>query len=97
MLWAFVMIFIFCGQSEEMINEFETFNHKLGECNWYSLPLDIQRMYLIFISNTQQPKIIQGYGNILFTRDTFKKVIFSNFNEKLKTRVPQETDIQYYF
>lgn len=77
MLWAFVMIFIFCGQSEQMINEFDAFNQKLGQCTWYLLPPKMQQMYLIFISNTQQPKIIRGYGNILCTHDTFKKVTIS--------------------
>lgn len=76
MLWAFVMIFIFCEHSEQMIIEFDAFNQKLGQCTWYSLPPEMQRMYLIFISNTQQLKAIQGYGGILCTRDTFKKVIF---------------------
>lgn len=74
MVWAFVMIFIFCEHSEQMINEFEAFDQKLGLCTWYPLPLEMQRMYLIFVSNTQQPKIIRGYGDILCTRDTFKRV-----------------------
>lgn len=35
----------------------------------------MQRLYLIFILNSQQPTHIRGYGGILCTRDNFKMVI----------------------
>lgn len=79
MVWSFFMIAIYCEMSEKVIAAFDEFNDELVGCDWYLLPNELQQMYLTFILNTQQPKIIRGYGNILCTRDTFKKVmVFQN-------------------
>lgn len=45
------------------------------ECNWYTLPIDMQRKIIIFTANTQRPAMIEAFGNIECTRETFKKVI----------------------
>lgn len=73
-LYAFSMIAFYCEFSEEIIAEFDKFNEELSRCEWYLFSNELQQMYLTFILDTQQPKLIQGYGNIMCTRDTFKKV-----------------------
>lgn len=75
MFWTFIFILMFCELGEMVCNQFEMFNDSLEQCNWYSLPIEMQQMMIIFMANAQQPTWISGFGNILCTRDTFKKVI----------------------
>ena len=73
--WIFLFIFIICEPGERVSEKFEEFSNELGQCNWYALPSEMQRMYLIFLSDAQQPINIQCYGRILCSRETFKTVI----------------------
>lgn len=50
-------------------------NEFIYNCDWDQFPSDIQRMLRIIMINAQRPVFFQGFGNILCTRDTFKKVI----------------------
>lgn len=54
--------------------EFDSFNQTIGQCDWYSFPHEIQQMFLIVLTNTQQSTFIQGFGNISCTRELFKRV-----------------------
>lgn len=74
MLWAFGVIALYCEFSERVITAFDEFSDELDRCNWYLLPNRLQQTYLTFLLDTQQPKMIQGYGNISCTRATFKMV-----------------------
>lgn len=74
-------ILMICEPGEWVAAHFEGFSKKLEQCNWHLLPIDIKRLYLIFLIDTQQPINIQCYGGILCTRDTFKKVaLIINFD-----------------
>lgn len=72
--WALMCMSIFCELGERVTNHFETVDEELQRCDWHMLPIEVQRIYLIFISDTQQPRNITCYGDISSTRDTFKKV-----------------------
>lgn len=78
-IWTFVFIFMVCEPVQRVTNQFEMFNKELSRCVWYELPNELQQMYLIFLSDTQQAKTVACYGNIECSRDTFKKV-FGNEN-----------------
>lgn len=67
-------IFIICEPSHYCTQQFENFGDELGQCDWYALPIELQRMYLIFLSDTQKEIEIDSYGNITCQRDTSKKV-----------------------
>lgn len=58
----------------KVTHQFIRFNAKLCQCDWYLFPIGIQRMLVIFMSDTQQPVSIQGYGNIQCKRENFKTV-----------------------
>ena len=73
-VWVVEFIFMICEPGERMSNEFDVFGEELGRCNWYLLSPEMQRIYLIFLLDTQQPVNMKSYGNVLCTRDTFKKV-----------------------
>lgn len=72
--WSFAFIFFICECGEGVTSQFNNFDDKLCECKWYLFPMDMQKLYLIFMINTQQPTHISCYGNILCVREMFKKV-----------------------
>lgn len=74
MAYSFGVIFVECEFGEMITYKFDTFNEELCESRWYLFSNEMQRMILIFISNTQQPVYIRGYGNIVCARDAFKQV-----------------------
>lgn len=91
MFWTFAFVLIFCELGEMVTSQFDAFNDALERCNWYSFPIEIQQMMIIVLANAQQPITIRAFGNIICTRETFKKVInpvmeeLSSFNEKSTT------------
>lgn len=72
--WTLAFFFFICEPGERVTNQFEQFHVEFGRCEWTILPIEMQRMYLIFLSDTQQPTILQSYAGISRTRETFKKV-----------------------
>lgn len=69
-----VILFLYCDLGQTMTNQFDGFNDELCRYNWYLFPIEMQHMLVIIMANTQQPAIVQGFGNIMCTRDAFKKV-----------------------
>lgn len=63
-----------CEFGEMLTNRFETFNDALGQCNWHSFPIEMQRMFVMVMVNAQQPTIVRGYGNTPCARTAFKNV-----------------------
>lgn len=83
-IWIFGILFSICELGERMTYHFEMFGKELEQCDWHKLPIQMQRMHLIFLLDTQQPKNITCYGDILCTRETFKMVF--NFDHSLTQR-----------
>lgn len=77
MMTAFVLMYAFCDFGEQMTNQFETFDEQLYQRKWYLFPIEMQHMLVTFMSITQQPAIIHGFGNTEVSRDTFKKVFIN--------------------
>lgn len=75
MFWSFVMIFAFCEMGELVSNQFNEFEMTLGQCKWYLFSLNLQRMCIIVLANAGQPTTVHGFGNIVCTRESMKKVI----------------------
>lgn len=74
MFWSFAICAFFCEFGEMVTSQFNSYDAEIYRCGWYLLPIKMQKMYLIFKSNTQHPIIIRGFGNILCTREIFKEV-----------------------
>lgn len=75
--WSFGLMFFYCQLGEMMItHQFELFDDKLCQCKWYLFRIEMQKMLVIFMTDTQQSIFIRGYGDIRCTRATFKQVIF---------------------
>lgn len=75
-MWVFGTLYVFSELGERVTIGFERFHEELLRCNWYELPIEMQRMYLIFLADTQQPKHVTCYANVIFRRETFEKVLF---------------------
>lgn len=67
-------IFLLCEPGEKMTTKFVMFGDELDRCNWYLLPINLQRMYIIFISDTQHPMKLSSYAGILCERGSAEKV-----------------------
>lgn len=81
MFWSIAAIAAICECGERVTEQFHLYNDKLNRCKWYCLPLDLQRMLLIFMCDAQQPAFVQGFGSIICTRDAFKAVC--GYDEKI--------------
>lgn len=73
--WSFINIYAFCEMGQMATNQFDEFETKLDECNWYLFEMKLQRIYLMFLANAKQPTTINGYGHIECVRVSLKKVI----------------------
>lgn len=60
-------------------------NDKLYQCNWHLFPIEIQRMLVIVMTNTQRPSTVHGFANTFCTRDAFKGVKFRVTWEEMAT------------
>lgn len=74
--WTFFIIAILCELGERVTQQFNAFNEQVIQCEWHLFSLDLQRMLLIFMCDSQQPAFVRGFANIVCTRDSFKKVNF---------------------
>lgn len=77
--WSFTFIFIICEFGENVCSAFDEINILFDEIDWYLFPIEIQRYLPTLFLVSQQPVLIQGYGNILFNRYAFKKVDSINY------------------
>lgn len=83
---AFGPIFLLCELGERLTDRFNQIENEIFQCNWYTYPMDIQRMLPIIISETQALFVLSGLGNIQCSREAFKNVIylFTKFKNKYK-------------
>lgn len=77
--WMIIFVLLLCEPGTRMTNEFQAFGDELSQCEWYLLSIEMQRMYLIFSMDTQNPIKMMSYANIACERETSKKV-HSNVN-----------------
>lgn len=75
--WTFATVFAICELGENVTHRFNVFDEKLDDSDWFLYPIEMQRLFLIFLSGSQQPTIIQGYANTVCTRVAFKNVRFA--------------------
>lgn len=83
--WSFILIFFLCQCGQFVTNQFDDFDDKLYQCNWHLFPIEIQRMLVIVMTNTQRPSTVHGFANTFCTRDAFKGVKFRVTWEEIAT------------
>lgn len=73
--WSFVLLFFYCEAGQFVMNEFEEFAHQSYQTiAWYLFPIEMQKMLVIVMLNTQQPVVVHGLANAMCMREIFKKV-----------------------
>lgn len=74
MFWTGAMIMLFCENGHLVTKQFEKFSYELDQRNWYLYSIEMQRMFVFFMSNAHQHVHIRGYGHILCSRNKVKEV-----------------------
>lgn len=74
LFWTIIFIFILCEPGAKLTYQFDTLSGELIRYDWYLLTIEMQRMYMFFLLDTQHPMKMLCYGNITCERDTTKKV-----------------------
>lgn len=72
--WTFFIVSVTCEVAERITNEFLEIDYVIGHFDWYLYPTEVQRMLPIVIIMAQQPVVIECFGSISCSRETFKKV-----------------------
>lgn len=91
MFWSFAICAFFCEFGEMVTTASNAYDADVYCCGWYLLPIKMQKMYLIFKSNTQHPMIIRGYANIKCTREIFKEVNLPSKNQMMKASLNESS------
>lgn len=58
-------------------DRFDKFHIELCQFKWYLMPVEIQRIHLMFMLNVRTSAKIKGYANVFCTREMYKSVIFT--------------------
>lgn len=71
---AFGSLFFTCEIGQRFSDEFDGICDVIDQFNWYSFPLELQRLLPVVICSAQQPVAIQCFGSVMCVRESFKKV-----------------------
>lgn len=74
-MYSFGLICIYCELCERIRYGFKEISNAIYNLDWYTYPLEVQRMLPTIVNYAQQSVELEAFGNIPFTRDTFKRVI----------------------
>lgn len=91
--WSFATIFFFCENAERVTGRFEEIDDSICQSDWYSYPIELQRMIITVMMGTQKPVIVRGFGNLLFTRQSFKQVNLRKSFDRIKVFTVSFDDI----
>ena len=67
-------MFVTCELAGRMSNEFDDINDSIGQFDWHSFPLKMQKILPTIIQNAQQPVGFECFGSVMCNRETFQKV-----------------------
>lgn len=69
-----VTLFFYCYFAVSATNSFLRMADCLYECNWYEVPVDLQKAFIVMIQNIHQPIYYHGFGIVFLNLETFTKV-----------------------
>lgn len=72
--WSFGLIFFFCYFGQSMTTQFEGLCNQIYQCDWYLFPTEAQQMLPIIMIVFQKSVALRGFGNVYYTRESFKNV-----------------------
>lgn len=71
--WSFVALLGFCTMGEILTQQFDQFYDELCNQNWYSFPVELQQMLVMFIRIAQKSVTIHGSATTLYRLQAFKE------------------------
>lgn len=86
-----------CNLGQNMTDQFDELSEELHQCNWYSFPLGLQKMYAILVHNAQQKMCLKGDGNLQCSRTTMQHVTLSEFRTHSFTISSNTNEIFFSF
>lgn len=78
--WSFVSQYVYTEFGQTLTSRFEEIGDAICDSEWFSFPVELQKMLHIIIQAAQAPIEISGFGNISVKRETFKRV--NNLNNR---------------
>lgn len=75
--YPFGLVFIYCEFGQQIGLCYRRVDDAIYQMDWFSFPIEVQRRVPMILMLTQKPVEFKGFGDIVFTRDTFKRVIWS--------------------
>lgn len=75
-----MLLLLLCVLGEMVTIQFCEFNEQVYQCHWYLFSVEMQRIFGVFMSITQQTAVVRGFANALCTHEAFRKVTLLNFD-----------------
>lgn len=69
--------FLFCDFGQQVTNQFSEIDDMIYFCDWYTFPEEVQRILPIVMATAEQSVFLEGFANLMCTREAFKKVELS--------------------
>lgn len=67
-------LFLFCHFGKSATNSYEMLADCLYESDFQSLPVELQKYFILMIADVQRPLCYDGYGLVILDLETFSKV-----------------------
>lgn len=74
LFWSFALVFAACEIAGRMSDEFDDFDAKLGQLQFYLFPHEIKKLLPFIMINAQQEVGFECFGSTMCNRETFQKV-----------------------
>lgn len=65
---------LYCYYGKVATDSFDIMGNTLYECNWYRLPLNLQKYFILMIQNAQKSIFYKASGIAILNMETFTKV-----------------------
>lgn len=76
LILALLILSGYCFYGNEIYENNMQMAYCLYESNWYKLPNDLAKMYIVMIANCQQPRFYHGFNIVNMEMETVTKVDF---------------------
>lgn len=73
-LTTVAMVQLQCLLGRMVTEQFAQMPNHLFQSRWYILPVDVQKYFILMLTNTQQPVFFDGFGMFVLNLETFSAV-----------------------
>ncbi|XP_031618676.1 odorant receptor Or2-like [Contarinia nasturtii] len=79
LFWTFAFLFLYCYRGEEVTSAFEELADEISQCEWDSLPYQLQRILPIVLIAAKESVQIKTYG-FACTHERFQKIVNGGYS-----------------